>query len=92
MSYQSVVEMASSQSLQARISACAAGEGQTDALQWTQANILKICSTGDWDDAWQYAKDVSTINHNPDTGARDDVINDQMILSAVQALRTAQAG
>ena len=92
MSYQAIVEMASSQSLQARISACAAGEGQDDALQWTQQNILKLCNTPDWDDAWSYAKDTSNINQNPDTGARDDVINDNMILGAVQALRTAQAG
>jgi len=92
MSYQSIVEMASSQSLIARIVAAAAAEGQDEPLSWANSNIWKLCSTPDWDDAWDYAKGVANINNNPDTGARNDVINDNMILSAVQALRNAQAG
>lgn len=92
MSYLSVVEMAGSQSLLSRISACAASEGQDEPLAWAQANIWKLCATPDWDDAWAYAKDTQTVNQNPDTGMRDDVINDNMILSAVQALRNDQAG
>lgn len=92
MSYLSVVEMAGSASLLARITACASGEGQADPQSWAQSNIWKLCATPDWDDAWAYAKDTQNVNQNPDTGARDDVINDQMILSAVQAVRAAQAG
>lgn len=92
MSYQAVVEMAGSNSLLNRIAACAASEGQTEPTSWAQANIWTICSAPDWDDAWAYAKDTETVNMNPDTGARNDVINDGMILSAVQALRTQQAG
>ena len=90
MSYQSVVEMAGSNSLLQRIVAAAATESIPEPLAWAQANIWRLVSTGDWDDAWDYAKGTQTVNHNPDTGARDDVINDNMILSAVQALKTAQ--
>lgn len=92
MSYQSVVEMAGSQSLLQRIVAAAAGEGQAEPLAWAQANIWQLVSSPDWDDAWDYAKATYTPDNNPDTGARPGVINDNMILSAVQALRTAQAG
>lgn len=92
MSYQSVVEMAGSSSLLQRIVAAAATENIPEPLSWAQANIWKLVSTGDWDDSWDYAKGTATVNVNPDTGARDDVINDNMILSAVQALKNAQAG
>jgi len=90
MSYLSVVEMAGSQSLLSRISACAASEGQDEPLAWAQANMWALCATPDWDDAWAYARDNANVNVNPDTGMRDDVINDNMILGAVQALRTEQ--
>jgi hypothetical protein len=90
MSYQSVVEMASNQSLLARIVAAAAGEGQVDPLIWAQQNIWKIVSEPGWDEAWQYAVDTANDDVNPDTGKRPGVINDQMILGAVQALRGIQ--
>ena len=92
MSYKSIVEMAGSQSLLSRITAAAAGEGQEEPLAWTQANIWKLVSSPDWDDAWDYAVATMTADNNPDTGMRPGVINDQMILSAVQTLRTQQAG
>lgn len=91
MSYQSVVEMASSQSLLARLVAAAAAEGQTDPLQWTQANVWRLSATPGWADAWAYARDTETDDQNPDTGRRPGVISDGMILSAVQALRAEQA-
>lgn len=88
MAYQDVVEMASNQSLIARITAAAAAEGVSDPLPWVQQNIWKLASSPDWDDAWAYAKAAASVNVNPDTGLRSDVINDQMILSAVQSLAT----
>lgn len=91
MAYQSVVEMASSQSLLARIVAAAAGEGMAEPLVWAQANIWKLASTPGWADSWQYAKDTETDEVNPDTGLRPGVIGDQQILSAVQALLAEQA-
>jgi hypothetical protein len=45
-----------------------------------------------WADAWDYAIDTATLDHNPDTGARPGVINDQMILTVVQALMAAPPG
>lgn len=90
MSYQSVVEMAGSQSLLQRVVAAAAAEGQTEPLSWAQAHIWQLASSPDWDDAWEYATDTATLDNNPDTGARPGVINDQMILSAVQTLRAAE--
>lgn len=92
MSYQSVVEMAGSQSLLARITAAAAAEGQDEPSQWAQTSIWKLVSAPDWDEAWEYARATWTADSNPDTGIRPGVINDGMILSAVQALRTAEAG
>lgn len=90
MSYQSVVEMAGSQSLLARVVAAAAGEGLTEPLQWAQANIWQVVSEPGWTDAWDYAQGVASVNVNPDTGARNDVINDNMILGAVQAIMAEQ--
>lgn len=90
MAYQDVVQMASSQSLLARITAAAAGEGRTDPLAWAQANIWALASSPDWDEAWAYANATRTDDNNPDTGARPGVINDTMILAAVQGLLTEQ--
>ena len=90
MSYQSVVEMAGSSSLTRRIAASAATEGQTDPLGWAQSRIWRLAASPGWADGWEYAENVATINVNPDTGIRNDVITDSMILSAVQALRTEE--
>ncbi len=87
MSYQSQVQMASSQSLIARIGACAASEGEDVPMQWAQQNVWSLVVQEGWDEAWAYAEATRTVNQNPDTGARDDVINDGMILAAVQVAR-----
>lgn len=87
MSYRSIVEMASSQSLIARIAACAAQEGvETNPLTWAQDNIWKVAASPGWADQWSYAVDTATVNVNPDTGARNDVITDGNILSVVQPM------
>lgn len=90
MAYQSVVEMASSPSLLARITAAAAGEGQTQPLAWAQANVWQVVSSPGWADAWQYAIDTANDDVNPDTGKRPGVIGDAMILATVQALIAEQ--
>lgn len=91
-SYLSIVQMASSPSLLNRVAAAAAQEGRVDSLTWAQANIWAVVSkdTG-WGDAWQYAVNADSVNVNPDTGMRDDVISDQMILSVVQPMVTPPA-
>lgn len=87
MTYNSINAMASSQSLIARVAAAAAAEGYTgNTVQWAQANIWQIVALPGWADAWDYALGNRNINFNPDTGIRDDVINDSMILAAVQPL------
>lgn len=91
MSYQSIVEMAGSSSLIYRIAAAAAAEGQSDALGWAQTRIWRLAGSPGWADTWAYAVDTATININPDTGKRSDVITDAMLLSAVQALRTEES-
>lgn len=90
MSYRSIMTMASSQSLRTRVAACAAEQGADNAVQWTEQHIIKLCTSPGWREAWAYAVDTYQINLNPDTGVRDDVISDTMILAAVQPIITAQ--
>jgi hypothetical protein len=88
MSYTAIVEMTRSVGLLLRIAACAADEGLPgDAQLWAQQNVWAVVTTGsDWSAAWDSAKANGSDNFNPDTGARDDVITDGMILSVVQPM------
>jgi hypothetical protein len=86
VSYQSIVEMAGSPSLQTRIVASAAEEGIPDALAFVQANIWTIVARGNWDAAWDSARANPSPNVNPDTGMRDDVVTDGMILAVIQPM------
>lgn len=88
MSYSSIVEMTTSGSLMQRVAACAAEEGliSMDPLSWAQQNIWKIVATGNWDAAWDSARAGASPDVNPDTGAREDVITDGMILAVVQPM------
>jgi hypothetical protein len=87
MTYQSIVEMASNQSLLARISAALADEGYTgDPLEYARNNIWFIVSAGDWSSNWDSAQASLTVNDNPDLGMRNDVISDGMILAVVQPM------
>lgn len=83
--YNSTRQMVASDSLRKRVSAAAAGENIVMPEVWTQENMWFLASNTEWVDAWTYAKDTETLDHNPDTGARPGVINDEMILSVVQA-------
>ena len=89
MSYTSIVEMANSSSLIGRLTAAAAGETIASPEQWVRTNLWKIVSSPGWADDWAYAADTATVNTNPDLGIRVDVISDAKILSAVQAVHTA---
>lgn len=91
MAYSDIVQMATNYSLQSRVAAAAAQEGEQDPMTWAQSNAWDFAAQPGWSDAWAYAKDTQTVNQNPDTGARNDVISDGMILSAVQAIRAAEA-
>lgn len=86
MSYNTIATMARDGDLQQRLIACAATEGIENPQNWVLGNNWKLAATPGFADAYQYAVDV----HNGRPGYYDDVINDQMILSAVQALHNAQ--
>lgn len=90
MSYSTLNTMRQSPGLMARIVACAAQEGSDSPEGWAQTNSWNVISGSDWVDAYAYAEDTKTVNVNPDTGARDDVITDTMILASVQAVKGAQ--
>lgn len=83
--YNSTSQMVASESLRRRVTAAAAGEGVLAPEQWTTDQMWFLASNTEWVEAWAYAKDSETLDHNPDTGARPGVINDTMILSVVQA-------
>jgi hypothetical protein len=87
MTYTSIVEMVGSQSLAARVAACAADEGYVgDPIEWARQNMWAVVSAADWVAAWDSARATSSENANPNTGARDDVITDGMILAVVQPM------
>lgn len=92
MTYAAIVEMSNSASLSARVAACAAEQGNSQARQWAGANLISVVADPafGWPAAWDFAKGTATINNNPDIGARDDVISDVMILAAVQARKASQ--
>lgn len=87
MTYASVVEIAASPSLRNRITAAAAQESVPNPEAWVSLNMWSFASQPDWAEAWDYAKATYSLDNNPDTGARPGVINDSMILAAVQALK-----
>ena len=83
MSFQSIVVMAGSQSLRARMVAAAAAAGLEDPLGFVDRNMWQLVSTTGMDTAWDAA--AGDNNMNPDTGVRTDVITDAMIESAIAA-------
>jgi hypothetical protein len=87
MTYSAVADMTQSLSLTQRVAAAAAAEGEVVPSRWATENIWAVVSQPGWDEAWTYALDNETLDDNPDTGARPGVINDDMILAAVQAVR-----
>jgi hypothetical protein len=87
VSYYATTAMASNTALRNRIVSAVAMEGEPDPFAWMTSNIFTIASHSDWVEKWDYAEDTKTVNVNPDTGQRDDVIDDAMILTAVQAIR-----
>jgi len=86
MSYNTIGKIASSPGLNKRISACAAQEGEKNVSSWMLNNIWTVAASPGWDGAWESAENTQTENTNPDIGARNDVITDGMILSAVQPM------
>lgn len=90
MSYQAITSMRNSPSLTQRIVACVAQEGIDNPETAVSQYMWKIIARVDWVSAWDSATETYTLDKNPDTGIRPDVITDNMILAAVQAVRAAQ--
>jgi hypothetical protein len=91
MSYQTIMDMANSHSLQQRMQAAAAKEAAAAEVElpggvasWVLSNILTIVAVSGWDQKWEYYEVNYTPVFNPDVGARPDVVTDEDILGAVQ--------
>lgn len=91
-SYRAVVEMAASPSLMDRVGAALATLGEAQPREAVVSRQWAIAATPGWAEAWQFAIDNYNINQNPDTGARNDVITDEMILDALTAMGYGQRG
>lgn len=87
MAYNTIARMAQDGDLQQRFIACASQEleGNADPRAWVLDNIWELVSSGTLAADYQFALDGATINVNPATGMRDDVINDGAIQTAVLA-------
>lgn len=88
--YGIMVDMSRSQSLMARVAACAAQQGNTTPNVWASNNLLPLVAQADASltAAWQSAMDDP--DGNPDIGKRDDVVTDAMILAAVNNRKASQ--
>ena len=84
MAYIDVADMAANGHLRERIAACAVTEGVRDMhpRAWADAHQWWLAASPGWSEAWQYAREVGEIT---ELGRNEGVINDGMILSAVQA-------
>ncbi len=86
MTYRAVVEMAGNMSLRDRLVAAATEQKvANNPAQWVDDNLWHLVSSPGWATDWQYARDTATVNVNPDTGARDDVLSDAELRAAVAA-------
>jgi len=65
--------------------ASAAAMGMEDPMGFVDRNLWQIVSDPAWSEAWDYATATANVNMNPDTGIRNDVINDDMIDAALTA-------
>lgn len=88
MTYKALAEMYESSSLRARITAAAAEEGINNPDTRLEQLMWKIVARTEWKDAWHGATMNYNESFNPDTGARPDVITDQMIQDVVQAIKS----
>lgn len=92
MALSDITAMTNSHSLRNRIIGAAAAVRGEESLSWVLSNNYTLCSSKEWTDKWQYATqdDPDRRNRHPDTGCRDDVIGDEMIIEAVTALHNKQ--
>lgn len=89
MAYIDVSDMASNGDLRQRIAACAATEGviAPHPTAWADAHLWQLAAEPGWAEAWQHAREDGVIER---LGKDEGVINDRMILAAVQAILAGQ--
>lgn len=85
MSYNDVASMASTNTLQNRITACAATEGEDYPGNWMAQNIWLVVAAPGWDAAWASA--LAGGKTEEEAGKDEGVITDGMILGSVQHIR-----
>lgn len=84
MSYRTQALLAEDAFITTRVTACAAREGENDPRRFALENKWKLSAQPGWDEAYSYAIDTGVAN----PGNEEGVINDAMILAAVQLLRS----
>lgn len=84
MSYSTLARLSSDNALHTRITACCALEGMEDIETFVWNNRWKFAAQPGWDAA--YSSAITAKNANP--GEDGAVITDNMILSAVQKIRS----
>ena len=82
--YNSTRQMVASESLQKRVTASAAEEGVLSPEQWVRDQMWYLAIDDEWDARWSDAAFNYNPTFNPDTGARPDVITDEIISRAVK--------
>jgi len=85
MSYNDVASMASTNTLQNRVTACAATEGEQYPVNWMAQNIWLVVAQPGWGASWASA--LAGGMTPEEAGANEGVITDGMILSSVQFTR-----
>ena len=81
--YLSIATIAYDQSLAARVTACAAQEGEAEPDMWAADHRWQYAAQPGWGAAW----DSALAGGIQDPGGNPGVITDGQILSAVQSLQ-----
>ena len=87
MSYRTLAVLGRDDNILARIVACTSTQGEADPFRWALERRWALSSQSGWDAAYASALTAGT----PNPGNSETVITDNMILSAVQSIMTAEA-
>ena len=87
MSYKTVADIQTSQTLQRRITACAASEGLLEPHQWVPSRMWFFAATPGWVEAWL---DVKAQAADADPGNIETAITDAMIRERALAIYAAE--
>lgn len=93
MSYLTQSRLAADQTLMIRITACAVMEGIENPQAWAFEHAWQLSAEAGWVAAYASAAVAHAADPagTPPPGENESAITDQMILAAVQAIRTTEA-